>query len=164
MMETIDVRNKSIEERFPIVFEKLDEFGELDVIIETEPRPLIKRLKDEGYTVNVIDEDDHVRLEIRKPEIVPGRCPGAETIIRPKLQIVNCPHCGAEIERWTDEIKGVCENCGKEVIFDIDSCIQWCEYAKKCVGDERYEEIIHTLEDVKKGPIPDVRKYIESAR
>ena len=160
-MEVIDVRNKPMEERFPLIFEKLKEVEEIDVIIETEPKPLIKRLKDEGYRVNVVEEDDHVRLEIRKPEIIPGRCPGAETIIRPKLQIVRCPNCGAEMERWTDEIKGTCENCGKDVVFEIDSCIQWCEYARKCVGDDRYEEIIKTLEEVEKGPIPDVRKYIK---
>lgn len=162
MVETLDVRGLKRDERFPLIFEKLKEHGELDVIIEAEPKPLVKRLHDEGYLVRLKEEDDHVRLEIREPEIIPGSCPGATTIFRPKLEIVSCPFCGADMERWTDEIKGICENCGKEVIFEIDSCVQWCEYADKCLGD-RYEEVMKTLEEqkfLKKG-IVDVTKYIK---
>jgi len=162
MVEVIDVRGLERDKRISYIFEKLEKEGELDVIIETEPKPLIKKLHDRGYLVKLKEEGDHVRLEIREPKIIPGSCPGASTIFRPSLEIVKCPHCGADIERWTDEIKGVCENCGKEVIFEIDSCVQWCEYAKKCLGD-KYEEVMQTLEELKsaKSKIVDVRKYIK---
>jgi|GEM_PF-314241 uncharacterized protein (DUF2249 family) len=165
-MEVLDVRNLKREEKYPLIFEKLRESEELDVIIETEPTPLIKRLKDEGYSVTTTQQGDYVKLEIRKPEIVPGRCPGAATILRPKLEIVNCPDCGAEVERWTDEIKGTCDNCGREIIFDIDSCIEWCEYAKKCVGDEKYEKIMEVMKvkEALSRPLPDLRKYIRKER
>jgi uncharacterized protein (DUF2249 family) len=147
MVEVIDVRNLSRDERFLLIFEKLNEHGKLDVIAESRPGAIINLLQKRGYIVKLKEEDDRIKLEIRKPEVIPGSCPGASTIFRPKLEIKSCPHCGAEVERWTDEIKVVCENCGKEVVFEIDSCVRWCEYADKCLG-ERYREVMETLEEL----------------
>ena len=159
MVEIIDVRGLERDRRFPLIFEKLESEGNLDVIIETKPEPLIKRLHDQGYLVKYKEEDSYVKLEIREPEIIPGSCPGASTIFRPTLEIKQCPYCGSDVERWTDEIKVKCENCGNDVIFEIDSCIQWCEYAEKCLGD-RYEEGMRTLRLVKRKPRLDFSKYL----
>ena len=32
-----------------------------------------------------------------------------------------------------------CEKCGFIAYNDTLSCVQWCQYARKCVGDEMYE-------------------------
>ena len=35
-----------------------------------------------------------------------------------------------------------CDNCGFVAYNDLSSCIQWCKYARKCVGDEMYEKLM----------------------
>ena len=35
-----------------------------------------------------------------------------------------------------------CEKCGFIAYNDTLSCVQWCQYARKCVGDEMYEVIM----------------------
>lgn len=69
------------------------------------------------------------------------KCPGAQDIRRPKPELKDCPKCGAEIEVWTDEVKTVCNECGQTVYNNINSCIRWCEYAKECIGKEKYESL-----------------------
>ncbi|MGB9643048.1 MAG: hypothetical protein ACPL3Q_07620, partial [Candidatus Ratteibacteria bacterium] len=45
------------------------------------------------------------------------------------------------LEIWTDEIKVICPNCKKEVLrLQEASCLDWCKYAKQCVGDEIYNK------------------------
>ena len=65
MVEVVDVRGMERDKRFPLIFEKLEKHGEIDVVIETKPGPLIKMLHDRGYLVKYKEEEDHVRLEIR---------------------------------------------------------------------------------------------------
>ena len=50
-----------------------------------------------------------------------------------------CPHCGTEIEMFSIDTQMACENCGFIAYNDTLSCVQWCAYARKCVGDEMYE-------------------------
>lgn len=66
-------------------------------------------------------------------------CPGARVIRQPSPEIFTCPRCGGEIEIWTDEISGVCPRCG-EVLYreGMMSCLEWCQYARECVGDQAY--------------------------
>jgi hypothetical protein len=35
-----------------------------------------------------------------------------------------------------------CDNCGFIAYNDTLSCVQWCAYAKKCVGEEMYEKMM----------------------
>ena len=53
-----------------------------------------------------------------------------------------CPQCGSEIEMFSIDTEMACENCGFIAYNDTLSCVQWCEYAKKCVGEEMYEKMM----------------------
>lgn len=54
------------------------------------------------------------------------------------LEIKICPECGAEVEVFSTDIEVACENCGFTVYNDATSCVQWCRYARQCVGDDMY--------------------------
>ena len=45
------------------------------------------------------------------------------------------------------------KSCGFVAYNDTLSCVQWCKYARKCVGDEMYEHMmeIAALQKRKKG-------------
>ncbi len=53
-----------------------------------------------------------------------------------------CPRCGALIELFSIDTQMPCENCGFVAYNDTLSCVQWCQYARKCVGDEMYEHMM----------------------
>ena len=63
---------------------------------------------------------------------------------KPQVKILEktCPRCGAEIEMFSIDTQMACENCGFVVYNDTLSCVQWCKYARKCVGDEMYEKMM----------------------
>ena len=60
----------------------------------------------------------------------------------PELILKKCPRCGAEIEMFTVDTEMACENCGFVVYNDTLSCVQWCKYARECVGDAMYEHMM----------------------
>lgn len=60
----------------------------------------------------------------------------------PTLQEKVCPQCGGIIEIFSIDTEVACENCGFVAYNDTLSCVQWCEYARKCVGDEMYEHLM----------------------
>ena len=70
-----------------------------------------------------------------------GYCPGAANIRTPTIKIKKCPECGEEVEVFSTDIKVNCSNCGSTVYNDLESCIQWCKYAEKCVGEELYKKL-----------------------
>ena len=71
--------------------------------------------------------------------MIDSQCPGAKHILKPRPQIYNCPNCGEEVEIWSDENRNICNNCGKTVIKEQSiSCIEWCNHAKECVGENAY--------------------------
>ena len=74
------------------------------------------------------------------------KCPGSKSVREPIPEVFICPDCGAEVEIWTHETKGECGSCGKIVVRDVDTawCVQWCQYARDCVGAEKYEELLRT--------------------
>ena len=69
------------------------------------------------------------------------KCPGAANMRTPTLKIKHCPECGGEVEIFSTDIKVKCKNCGFTVYNEIDSCLQWCKYAKECVGEEMYNKL-----------------------
>ena len=53
-----------------------------------------------------------------------------------------CPRCGHEIELFSIDTEQTCDNCGFVAYNDTLSCVQWCKYARQCVGDEMYEHMM----------------------
>lgn len=69
-------------------------------------------------------------------------CPGAQHLRQPKPEIFECPFCGSEVEIWTDEFKGTCLSCKKKLFRDPSlNCIEWCQAARECVGEEAYNRL-----------------------
>ena len=60
-----------------------------------------------------------------------------------------CPNCGAEIELFSIDTQMPCEKCGFVAYNDTLSCVQWCAYAKECVGEEMYEAMMKIAEQQK---------------
>ena len=63
---------------------------------------------------------------------------------KPQMQVLEktCPQCGHEIEIFTVDTEAVCENCGFVIYNDTLTCVQWCKYARKCMGDEMVERLL----------------------
>jgi DNA-directed RNA polymerase subunit RPC12/RpoP len=60
----------------------------------------------------------------------------------PTIQEKICPQCGSIIELFSIDTQVPCDNCGFIAYNDTLSCVQWCEHARKCVGDEMYEQMM----------------------
>ena len=70
-------------------------------------------------------------------------CPGSKNIRQPKPEYIKCPSCGEEVEIWTDEIKTACLKCKAAVMRkEESSCLEWCKYAKECVGEAAYNNFL----------------------
>lgn len=70
-----------------------------------------------------------------------SECPGAKFFKQPEPEIMKCPFCSGEVEIWTDEVKTSCPHC-KNIITrkQGQSCLDWCKYAKECIGIEAYNK------------------------
>ena len=66
----------------------------------------------------------------------------------PTLEEKICPNCGSIIEIFSTDTQVACEKCG---FNDSLSCVQWCKYARKCVGDEMYERMMEIAANQKRG-------------
>ena len=60
----------------------------------------------------------------------------------PTIREKTCPVCGSTIEIFSTDTAVACEHCGFVAYNDALSCVQWCQYARKCVGDEMYEHMM----------------------
>jgi protein-tyrosine-phosphatase/ribosomal protein S27AE len=69
------------------------------------------------------------------------RCPGTANLRTLTIKIKRCPECGKEVEIFSDEMRVKCDNCGFMIYNDLQSCVQWCRYAKQCVGEEVYNKL-----------------------
>ena len=71
-------------------------------------------------------------------------CPGSKSLKDPVPEIFICLKCEAEVEIWSNERSRKCSSCGTNVMRELDTvwCVQWCRYAKECIGVEKYEEML----------------------
>jgi anaerobic ribonucleoside-triphosphate reductase len=69
------------------------------------------------------------------------KCPGTKTILMPTIKLKTCPQCKEEVEVVSTDLKTKCPKCGFVIFNDVASCVQWCQYARECVGDELYERL-----------------------
>lgn len=53
-----------------------------------------------------------------------------------------CPQCGNVIELFSIDTQVSCDHCGFVAYNDALSCVQWCQYAKQCVGEEMYGQMM----------------------
>ena len=75
-------------------------------------------------------------------QIMLDHCPGSASLRTPTLTIKKCPQCGGEVEVFSHDVSVTCSTCGFVVYNDTLSCVQWCKYAKECVGEETYHKIM----------------------
>ena len=73
-------------------------------------------------------------------------CPGTANLRTPTLSIKKCPHCGEEVEVFSNDVKVTCTSCGFVIWNDITSCVRWCKYARECVGEEMYRKLTEKTE------------------
>jgi transposase len=65
-------------------------------------------------------------------------CPGAANITgTPTLEIKECPECGENVEIFSTDKESACPRCGFVVFHDLVSCLRWCRYAEKCLGEKK---------------------------
>ena len=60
-----------------------------------------------------------------------------------------CPNCGNVIEIFSIDTQVPCDRCGFVAYNDTLSCVQWCQYAKKCVGEEMYAKMMEIAKNNK---------------
>ena len=66
------------------------------------------------------------------------QCPGQDKRFWKPEDIFEapCPHCGARMEFWKDDVRRQCKGCGEMAPnprLDL-GCASWCKYADKCLG------------------------------
>ena len=69
------------------------------------------------------------------------RCPGQDgrTIT---VKPIICTACGYIAEIFSDEAKVRCPKCGAYITAErLPSCVDWCQHAKECVGEERWKKL-----------------------
>jgi len=80
-----------------------------------------------------------------------AKCPGSQSFSQPKPENTKCPFCGAEAEIWSDEVKTTCPKCNKTFLREgKTTCLDWCKYAKQCVGERVYKKYLGNKK-IKKG-------------
>ncbi len=77
-----------------------------------------------------------------------GGCQGKPRT--PTIHEKTCPQCGSLIEMFSIDTEMACEKCGFVAYNDSLSCVQWCKYAKQCVGEEMYNAMMEIAEQQKK--------------
>lgn len=66
-------------------------------------------------------------------------CPGSQHFKQPHPELASCPFCNEEVEIWTDEFETKCPKCGRKVVrVNGQCCLDWCRFAKECVGEKVY--------------------------
>ena len=68
----------------------------------------------------------------------------------PTIVEKTCPKCGNLIEMFSIDSQMACDKCGFVAYNETLSCVQWCEYAKQCVGEEMYEHMMQVAQEQKR--------------
>lgn len=77
-----------------------------------------------------------------------GFCPGSRKVKEPIPEYIPCPECGEEVEVWTHELMQPCPRCKTPVFRQTrPSCLDWCPFAKECVGPQIYHRLNPTKMD-----------------
>jgi DNA-directed RNA polymerase subunit RPC12/RpoP len=79
------------------------------------------------------------------------RCPGNVAQTTPTIKIKKCPHCGAEVEIFSTDMKVDCPVCGHSVFNNVNSCAEYCQYAEQCLGADTYQKLKKQPEQLKGG-------------
>lgn len=75
------------------------------------------------------------------------KCPGQDLSRKTPgevLHLVNCPHCGYEVEFFFDDKSRICSHCGKKLeksdqrLLKDFGCASWCTAAEDCLGPQLY--------------------------
>ena len=69
-------------------------------------------------------------------------CPGSDKLRNPTIKEKECPQCGNIIELFSVDTEVACDKCGFVAYNDELNCIQWCQYAEKCIGKELYDKLV----------------------
>ena len=69
-------------------------------------------------------------------------CPGSDKLRNPTMTEKVCPQCGNIIELFSVDTEVACDKCGFVAYNDELNCIQWCQYAEKCIGKELYDKLV----------------------
>lgn len=70
-----------------------------------------------------------------------SRCPG-QNDRNLRVELYKCPNCGAEVEIFSDELRVKCHKCGETIGRErMPSCIEWCAFARQCLGEERWRQL-----------------------
>ena len=78
-------------------------------------------------------------------------CPGQD-IRKLTSAMFRCPGCGGDVEIFSDEFRGRCQNCKTIVEKDaVPNCASWCQAAKDCLGPVRYAEFLEKSSKALKG-------------
>lgn len=74
---------------------------------------------------------------------MPFECQGSQKFRQPQPEYIKCNSCGEEVEIWTDEVQTTCPKCKAKVTRqEGSSCLDWCKYARECVGDRIYTNFL----------------------
>ena len=82
----------------------------------------------------------------------------------PTIEEKICPQCGHAIEIFSTDTEVACENCGFVVYNDALSCVQWCKYARQCVGDAMYEQMMQIAARQKEEAAQKRKKRLEETK
>ncbi len=79
-----------------------------------------------------------------------NNCPGQDKR-NIEARLFKCPKCAYEVELFSDEIKAKCPKCQNTVFTEVmPSCIDWCKYAKDCIGGSAYEDYLKNKSQILK--------------
>lgn len=70
-----------------------------------------------------------------------NKCPGQDDR-NIQVEIIRCADCGYETEIFSDEVKVSCPRCKNFTCRErLPSCVDWCKYAKGCIGEEKWKQL-----------------------